>query len=227
MKKAIILLVSFLTCLNYTFSQELAGKYLDNTDYIEFNKGTANFIISNNGGLYTDLSGNGKYNIIDNFLLIETDAYKGHNSHSAKTKKANNLSQITVVDANDKPIMGVSLILTDYTDHFLFGTTTNEHGQALIENSENDNQLNLSFVGYDSYTIDYASDFDYKIVLMDYEVMENNMVVFKINSMNRDSLNLTLLSTDFKPKGLIKKDLTKLERKSRRYKYRERVLTKE
>jgi len=62
---------------------------------------------------------------------------------------------------------------------------------------------------------------------MDYKIIENRAVVFKINSINPDTLNLTLLSTDFKSKGERKKDLTKLERKSRKYKFRERILRKQ
>ena len=226
MKKAIVLIISILVCLNYTFSQKIDGKYFENSDYIEFKNDSADFKISSSSGL-TNLHGAGVYDVIDEFLLIMTCYYKGLNSCYEKTKKENGLSQITVVAPDNKPIIGVNLILTDKKGTLLFSTATNEDGQATFKNAENADKLILALIGYDTYTIDYSDNFDYQVILMDYEVIENETVVFKINSINPDTLNLTLLSTIFKSKGNRKKDLIKIERKYRKYKFKERLLRKQ
>lgn len=213
-------------CINYTFSQNLNGKYFEDSDYIEFKNDSAIFKISSNGGLIVYLHGTGTYKIINKFLLIKTSNYNGYKSYHEITEKTNVFPLIKVLDPESKPIMGVNITLIDKKGDFLSGTMTNENGQATFENNKNADKIKLALVGYDIYKIDYSAEYNYKIVLMDYETIENRSVVFKIDSLNSDALNLTLLSTDFKSKGEIKRDLIKLERKKKKHKFRERVFRK-
>jgi hypothetical protein len=209
------------------FSQNLNGKFCDKSDYIDFKNDSVSFKISSNGGLIVDLCGNGVYKITDEFLLIKTLDFKGTDSRFDKIKNQDKLIDFTVFDIENNAIFGVNISFTDNKGKILSGMSTDENGYASIEMNKNADKINLSLVGYDNYTIAYSDFFDYKVKLVNYVIIENKTVVFKINSMNSGFLDLTLLSTDFKWSPDIASELVKLDKKSSEYKSRERRLKKE
>jgi len=224
--KEIISIFFILIIYNNIFGQQLEGKFTEDSDFIEFNNDSVDFKMCSNGGLKVDLYGNGIYKITDEFLLIETFDFKGSGSHNKKIKNEGKSLLFTILDKNNTAIAGVSITLTDKNGKHLSGTVTDKNGQASILKNKSAYKISLSLVGYDNYTIDYSDTFNYIVNLMDYETIENSIVVFKINSINPDNLNLILLSTDFSGNIERKSDLQKLEKKSNKYKYRKRLLKK-
>lgn len=225
--KGVILIVFIFIFSNDVFSQQLGGKFTDGYDFIEFKNDSVDFKLESNGGLIMDLRGNGIYKLSNEYLLIKTFDFKGFDSHCEKIKNESESIQFTILDPNNTAIYGVNIIFTDNKGKFLSGTVTDKNGQASIAKNENACKINLSLVGYDTYTINYSDNCDYRVNLMDYKIIENKTVVFKINSSDSDILNLTLLSTDFTGNTERKSDLVKLEKKSNKYKYRKRQLTKQ
>ncbi len=224
--KIIITVICFLALMNNLSAQKIEGKYSEDSDYMKFQDDSVDFKIKSNGGLVIDLKGTGTYNVTDGFLLIKTNNFNGLHSHFEKTKDANGLLTFTILDLANKPINGVNVTLTDNKNNFLYGTVTNDMGQATIANNDNAAKINFSLVGYDTYSIEYSGDYNFKVNLMDYQIIENSTIVFKINSLKPDTLNLVLISTNFLGNAAKGNDLVKLEKKSQKYKYRERVLTK-
>ncbi len=78
MKNTILLkILIFLSIFNNNiFSQNLSGKFFDETDFLFFNDKNISFSVQSNGGLITVLKGNGEYQIIDDFLIIKTKESK-------------------------------------------------------------------------------------------------------------------------------------------------------
>ncbi len=225
--KKIITLILFLILMKNLPAQKIEGKYSNGFDYMEFKDDSVNFKIKSNGGLVINLRGAGTYIINDGFLLIRTGSLNGLHSYVEKSKGTKGFITFKVFDSENKPLFGVNITLTDKNNNFLFGTATNEMGQAKMVNAENAAKINFSLVGYETYSTDYSGNFNYKLYLSDYEVIENSTTVFKINLMKSDTLNLTLLSTNFPGNKTKKSDLVKLEKKARKFKYRERILTRE
>ncbi len=226
-RNVIIAIIITLTFSFNVFSQNLNGKFCNESDFIEFKNDSVNFKIGSNGGLTIDLCGNGIYKITNDFLLIKTLDFKGLETHIEKIKSKDKLIDFTVLDIENNAILGVNITLTDNKGKFLSGTSTDENGHASIERNKNADKINISLVGYDNYTMEYSDFFDYKLKLVSYVIIENKTVVFKINSMNSSFLNLTLLSTNFKGSTDRKSELVKLEKKSSKYQSRERQLIKE
>jgi hypothetical protein len=225
--KLIIVIIITLTLSIDVFSQNLNGKFCDESDFIEFKNDSVNFKIGSNGGLIVDLCGNGVYKITDEFLLIKTLDFKGTGSRFDTIQNLDKLIDFTVLDIENNAIFGVNISFTDNKGKILSGMSTDENGYASIEKNKNVDKINLSLVGYDKYTIEYSDFFDYKVKLVNYVIIENSTVVFKINSMNSSLLDLTLLSTDFECSTDKASGLVKLDKKSSKYKSRERRLKKE
>ena len=75
MKKPLILLITLFLC-NLTIGQTLHGKYTCHDQYVNFSNDTADFTLSYDGsGFIYYFSGCGKYQIIDEFLVIYTKQY--------------------------------------------------------------------------------------------------------------------------------------------------------
>ncbi len=224
--RLIVVIIITLTFSIDVFSQNLNGKFCDESDFIEFKHDSVNFKVCNNGGLVVDLCGNGLYKITDGFLLIETLDFKGADSHIEKIKSKDKLIDFTVLDMENNAIFGVNISLTDSKGKFLSGISTDKKGYAFIERNKSADKINISLVGYGNCTIEYSDFFDYKVKLVNYVIVENRTVVFKINSMNSSFLDLTLLTTDFNG-STGRSELVKLDKKSSKYKLRERRLIKE
>jgi hypothetical protein len=225
MKQKIFLLVLIFASIVEISGQIKVGKYYGESDFISFTSDSVQFKIVCNGGLIVDLYASGTYELLNGFLLIKTGEYSGMKSTLIKSRNQSDSIEIEVFDTEDKPIIGVSVILSNGSNT-LFGTMTNKNGIALIEKMNTADKITLSLIGYDAYTFEYSDEYNYQIKLMDSEIIENQTVVFKVNSITNDSLKLTLLTTDFINQKNKERELNKLYRKSRKYSIGERILIK-
>ena len=227
MKQTILLFVFALFFITNTTAQIKEGKYYENSDFLNFKSDSVNFKIEGNGGLIVDLYASGTYEVYKDFLIIKAGLYQSLKSTYKTIKKQNEKVKVTVYNKVHKPVKYVQIVLLDSLNNSLLSTFSDENGVAMIDNNVSADKISISLVGYDRYTIDYLNNIDYQVELMDYVVIENKIVVFKINSLNVDTLKLTLLSTDFKSKDSnMEKSLRKLEAKNKKYKDRERILIK-
>ena len=206
--------------------QNPTGKYFENSDYLEFEHENIRLEIESNGGLIISLCASGIFEIYDYYLLINAQEFVGNKS-MIETEHTNcDYSLITISDQYGHHIPGVQIVFIDSTGKILKGLITDIDGKVSFEGNSLIDKVRVACIGYDDLLFEFSNKLNYNIKLVDYEVLENQTIVFKINSYNSDSLNLTLLTTLFKYKNDKQKALKMLERAARKYKYRERLFIK-
>ncbi len=221
--KVIILLLLF----SYiTYAQNISGKYYDGSDFIKFTNDSVSLKIKSNGSPIVQLCANGEFQVIEDFLLINTSKYKGEKSIIATSKKKNRLPQIKITDKNGNAIEYVNVVLIDNSGKIVWAAQTNDSGIAIIPYTGNAEKIKISLIGYDEITCNFKNNTDYQIKLMDCEILENETIVFKINYWNNDSLTLTLLSANFTSNENMIKKLHKLEKKTKKYRFAKRQFIK-
>ncbi len=197
-----------------TSAQQFNGKYYDNEDYLLFEGDSVKIDIQSDGGLTCQIRGIGKYEIIDEFLLINTGEYNLSKSIFTTSEKDEKFTKVLVRDENGDFIPFVNISYLDKQDKIFGGGVTDFDGICVIENHERIVKIRVSFVGYNSLIIDFKSNFDYQVILANGLILENQVLVFKINAMEMNRINLTLLSINFNPNRNIVKSLKRLDRKA-------------
>ncbi len=197
-----------------TLAQQFNGKYYDNEDYLLFEGDSVKIDIQSDGGLTCQIRGIGKYEIIDEFLLINTGEYNLSKSIFTTSEKDEKFTKVLVRDENGDFIPFVNISYLDKQDKIFGGGVTDFDGICVIENHERIVKIRVSFVGYNSLIIDFKSNFDYQVILANGLILENQVLVFKINAMEMNRINLTLLSINFNPNRNIVKSLKRLDRKA-------------
>ncbi len=197
-----------------TLAQQFNGKYFDNEDYLLFEGDSVKIDIQSDGGLTCQIRGIGKYEIIDEFLLINTGEYNLSKSIFTTSEKDEKFTKVLVRDENGDFIPFVNISYLDKQDKIFGGGVTDFDGICVIENHERIVKIRVSFVGYNSLIIDFKSNFDYQVILANGLILENQVLVFKINAMEMNRINLTLLSINFNPNRNIVKSLKRLDRKA-------------
>ena len=172
--------------------QNPTGKYFENSDYLEFEHENIKLEIVSNGGLTISLCASGTYEIYDNYLLINAHEFDGKKSMIETEHSNSDYSLITISDQYGNRIPGVQIVFINRTDKILKGLITDINGNVSFESNALINKIRVACIGYDDLVFEFCDTLNYNIKMVDYEVLENQTMVFKINSYNSDSLNLTL-----------------------------------
>jgi hypothetical protein len=191
-----------------------------------FENGLADFGIQNDGGLNYELFGKGKFEILDRFLLIYTTEYKGEKSSFKTNEKTDQYSKIIVRDERGALIPFINIAFIDSMDKVFDRGFTDTAGRFLIKNPDKICKLQLKFLGYCGLTINFKSNIDYQVILVDGMVIENKIVVFKINKIENNKMKLVLLTTNYKSNGCNSKTLKRMYKKVKKYVDFERVFIK-
>ena len=207
-----------------TSAQQFNGKYFDNEDYLLFENDSVKFDIQSDGGLTCQLRGIGKYEIIDEFLLIYAGEYNQSKSLFTTSEKDEKRSKIFVRAENGDLIPFANVAYLDKQDKIFGGGVTDFGGVCIIENPEKIVKIRVSFLCYNSLMIDFKGNLDYHVILANGLILENQVLVFKIIDMEMNRINLTLLTFNFNRN--IVKSLKRLDRKTNKSDDQERVFIK-
>jgi len=207
-----------------TSAQQFNGRYFDNEDYLFFENDSVKFDIHSDGGLTCQLRGIGKYEIIDEFLLIYAGEYNQSKSLFTTSEKDEKRSKIFVRAENGDLIPFANVAYLDKQDKIFGGGVTDFGGVCIIENPEKIVKIRVSFLCYNSLMIDFKGNLDYHVILANGLILENQVLVFKIIDMEMNRINLTLLTFNFNRN--IVKSLKRLDRKTNKSDDQERVFIK-
>jgi hypothetical protein len=227
MKSTILLLLLILTNSFESIGQVPNSTYFDNSDFLRFQNDTIDFKLKSNGGITFDIMASGTYKLLDNFIIVNAKEYNGMKSSHTKIPSQKEITKVYVYSNANLPVKGVNVVLKDVDGKFLSGTITNEDGIANIEKNDVAQSLTITHLGFDNYSFAFTTNFDYQVNLMNYEVIENQQIIFKINEWNNDSINLTLLSTYFKPNSPKKNDLFRLNKQAKALSFSKRLFIRE
>ncbi len=212
--KILIALATALFALTLT-AQEINGTYYEGPDSISFDDNRVKFSVRGNDALGVVFIGEGTYEILDDFVLINTAEYNGAKT-KIETKPAvkNDTIQLQLFNENGYSIKGVRAEFLNKKEHPIGLGISNENGIVLYKFDSKITGIRVADLLYDKATFNYVADTDYTIHLVKNRVLEDKIVIFKLVDKTDMRLTMKLLSTDFNKKNPSTSQLRKLDKKT-------------
>lgn len=212
------ILIALTTVLfSFTLSaQDINGTYLEGTDIITFEDNRVNFMLKGNDGFGILFTGEGTYEMIDDFILINTEAYTGAKTKiEMKPSEKKDTIQLQFFDENGYSIKGVRAEFLNKSGKTVTLSTSNDYGIVLHKVNPKVVSIKASDLLYDNTSFDCTRDTDYTVHLVKNRVIEDKTVVFKLIDKTDTQLTMKLLSTDFDKKKLSASHLQRLDKKTK------------
>lgn len=214
---SIPLLLSMLFTGTTLTAQSLSGTYTNGTDSLIFKGDQVTFRVSGFGGLSSTQTGTGTYEREENFLLVHTTKYPGAKASFQEINGSRaDTCVVKVTGLNSFPIQGILVEPDKVSRKELGGQVTGNDGMIYLTNIEKLKTITVSGMGYNTLTIDYRPGYDYLVKLTDYEVIEDETVVFEFKEVDDETLSVTLLTAEFNNSKKRVGELKKLERRARK-----------
>ena len=211
------LLIIFTTVLfSLTMSaQEISGTYYEGPDSISFNDNHVIFSVRGNDGLGVVFTAKGTYEIMDDFILINTETYSG-----AKTKiettaaEKKDTIQLQLFSEDGYSIKGIRAEFLNKKGSPIALSISDENGKIFLKVDPKITSIKVSDLLYDKAIFDYEADTDYTVHLVKNRVLEDKIVIFKLEDRTDTKLKMKLLSTDFNRNNPSASQLKKLDKKN-------------
>ena len=198
-------------------AQSLDGTYENGSDSLVFNNDHIIFSVSEFGGLSTTQVGEGTYEIIDDFLLINTKEYSGDKSaYEEMDGSKTDTCVVRVVGLNNYAIQGVLVESKNSSNKTINAGVTGNDGRLLFLDDDKCVKFSTSAMGYNSIEFDYNSGKDYLIRLAENDVIENSTVVFRFEEIDDETVSILLLTDNFDTNKNRDRELKKLEKRARK-----------
>lgn len=208
-------------------AQEMKGTYKEGTDSITFTNNRVAFSVKSNDGLGVVFVGEGVYETLDDYILINTEEYKGTKTRidTAPSEKQDTI-QLQIFDENGYSLKGIRAEFLNKKNKPIGLSVTNERGIILYKANPKITGIKVSDLLYDKATYDYTADTDYTVHLVKSRVLEDKTIVFKLINKTDDKLTMKLLSTDYKRNNPSVSHLKSLDKKTARNIDRARIFEK-
>lgn len=198
-------------------AQQLDGTYKSGADSITFSNDKVTFLVSGFGGLSSAHTGEGSYELNGEYLFIHTTEYKGEKS---AYEEQEGLSQdscvIQVVSPQMYAIQGILVEAYNKSGKKMDSKVTSDDGKVFFTPCVNIGHFFVSSLGYNPISFNYSQGINYKVKLVEQDIIENQTVAFKINFIDDETISLLMLSDDLNTNKDTNKELIKLERKARK-----------
>lgn len=196
-------------------SAQFDGTYKDGTDSLSFSNGKAIFSVSGFSGLSTIQLGEGKYEVIDDFLLVETGNYSGEKTtFQPLSRSRKDTTVVKIVSTQNFPIQGMLIERLNESGKVIKGQISDNAGKVFFVAEPKTSKIRVSQMGFDDIVFDYDASTDFLIKAAANDVIENQTVVFKFNQPDVETLSVVLLSDNFSPGKDRDKELEKLKKKA-------------
>lgn len=213
--KILILLATMLFTTTLS-AQEISGTYFEGPDSLSFNNNRVMFSIRGNDGLGVVFTGEGNYELIDDFIVVNTDAYSGKKTKvDTRTATKKDTIQLQLFNEDGYSIEGVRAEFLNRKNKSIGLSLSNDHGVVIYKHNPKIKAIKVSDLLYDKTTFDYEAGTDYTVHLVTSRVLENKTVIFKLNDRTENELTVKLLSTDFKKSNPSASHLNKLDKKNK------------
>ena len=188
----------FLATTLSLFAQQPEGTFRTDTDSIVFSDNNIYFSVRGFAGLNVVQVGEGTFEVVDNFIIVNASDFSGARTTMEEQPSENN-EQITVqiFDNQGFFVQGIFVESRDARGRSIERRLTNNHGIVHLARSGNVRSICISSMGHDNISFDYASGSDFRVVIVQHEVIENTTAVFRFNRIDDEQLSLLLLTTDF------------------------------
>ncbi len=224
--KILLAFITILTAFSLT-AQDINGTYQEGTDTITFDNNRVNFKVKSNDALGVIFTGEGTYEMIDEYMLITTDEYTGKKTKiDVKPSEKKDTIQIQFFDENGYSMKGVRTEFLNKSGKTITLSISNDNGIVLYKMNPKTVGVKASDLLFDKTTFDCAKDTDYTVHLVKNRVLEDKTVVFKLIDQTDSQLTMKLLSTDFDKKKPSASHLQKLDNKTKNTIDRARIFAK-
>ena len=214
MKKYFTVLI-FLSASLSLLSQDFDGNYKDKTDSLSFSGEKVLFSLSGFGALFTRMVGEGEYEYVEDYLLVNTSDYPGEKSvfEPVNGSKKDSIV-IKVVGPDNYPVQGALTEFLSESNKVIRWNITDDQGRSQQPGDQKIKRIKVTNLGYDDIVFDVDQGKDFLVKLARNNVIENQTVAFKVKSEDEETLSIILLSDNFEPGKDKMKSLEKLDKKT-------------
>lgn len=208
-------------------AQNIDGTYHEGTDSIVFDNNRVSFTIKSNDGLGIIFVGEGSYEIMDDFIIVNTEEYSGVKTKiEMKPSEKKDTIQIQFFDERGFSIKGVRTEFLNKSGKTVDLSISDEYGVVLHKKNPKVASIKASDLLYDKTIFDCPADTDYTVHLVKNRVLEDKTVVFKLIDSTGEQLTVKLLTTEFNKKNPSVSNLHKLYKKTQNTIDRARIFAK-
>lgn len=212
--KILIILTTILFSLTLN-AQEISGTYFEGPDSLVFNDNHVTFSMRGNDGLGVVFTGEGTYEIIEGFIIISTESYSGKKTKiETNPAEKKDTIQLQLFNEDGYSIQGVRAEFLNRKNKTIDLKISDDHGIVLFKSSPKIAVIKVSDLLYDKTSFDYEANNDYTVHLVKNRVLEDKIVVLKLEEKTDIKLTMKLLSTDFNRSNPSASQLNKLEKKN-------------
>lgn len=213
----ILFFACFFIAFSIQSSAQLNGTYKDGTDSLSFSNENVIFSVSGFSGLSTVQVGEGKYEVVEDFLLIETGDYSGEKTtFQALEKSKRDTTTVKVVSKQNYPVQGMLIEWLNQSGKVIKGQVSGDDGKVLFIPDPKTRQIRVSQLGFHNIVFDFDTSKDFLIQAAKNDVIEHKTVVFRLNQVDDETLSVLLLSDDFNPGKNRDKELEKLQKRAKK-----------
>ena len=215
--KNIILLTAILFNVLLIEAQTWNGTYRSGTDSLLFSNEHLTFRISGFGGLSSAQVGEGTYETVDNYMIVHTDEYSGMKSNYKELPNSkNDTCVVKIVAANNYAVSGILVESKNKSNKTITAGVTDNAGVVYLTDNEKCTKISASAMGYNSLEFEYKAGSDYLVSLVEDDVIEEKIVVFRFNEIDEETISILLLTDNFNNGKKRENELLKLEKRARK-----------
>lgn len=227
MKKMFYVLF-FLILSIATYSQQYEGIFREGNDVLKFEDGKVYFNMDEMGNMITNKVGEGSYEILGDYLLVETGEYLGEKTTVQQLPGSKKDSiVIKVMDNQNFSLSGILVELLNSSGKTLGVGVTNNDGKVLFKKNPKTSEIKVSDMVYDDITFSYDAANDFLVKLVKNDIIENRIVAFRLRKVDDETLSVLLLSSNFDPGKNPQRELEKLDKKALKSNYIDKRMKKE
>jgi hypothetical protein len=168
-----------------------------------------------NDGLGVVFTGEGTYEIIEDFIIINTATYSGKKTKiETNPAEKKDTIQLQLFNEDGFSIQGVRAEFLNRKNKTIDLKISDDHGIVFYKSNPRIAAIKVSDLLYDKTTFDYEANTDYTVHLVKNRVLEDKIVIFKLEDRTDTVLTVRLLSTDFNRSNPSTSHLRKLEKKT-------------
>jgi hypothetical protein len=199
------------------FAQQKDATYLNGSDSLAFSNGKAIFSITGFAGLSTAQVGEGSYEELNHYLLVNTTEYSGEKStYQATESSLKDSCKVKVVATNNYALPKILIEALTQSDKLIASKITGDDGEVMFPHNPKIGKIKISALGYDPLTIPYTAGLEYLVKMSKNNIIEQSTVVFYIETVDEETISLLLLTDDFRAGKNKLVELQKLEKKVRK-----------
>lgn len=209
-----------------TFGQDLNGTYKSDGLHINFTNDYAEFALASDGCVIYIYKGCGKYELIEDFLIIHTEQYCKEKSSFNKINTNSDTAIIQILDdENDFDIANyANVTFIDKSENILYTLPPDNNGIIYVKDICDIESFYVLAPGYQQIKIDFKPKVNYIITMVNGDIYENKTLIYQIDILDNSSFNLYRLGEIKNTKKNILRQLKRAKRRremhKKRYPYR-------